>query len=73
MKPLAAWGRNLDSLIRQEKEKQNKIKAENDVLEAKQRPKAKKSNAPAPVPTDSQRPYFKHADTQAQKLQPIFD
>ena len=63
MKPLAAWGRSLDSLIRQEKEKQNKIKAENDVLEAKQMPKPKKGKAPAPVPTDSQRPYFKHADT----------
>ena len=65
MKPLAAWGRSLDSLIRQEKEKQNKIKAENDVLEAKQMPKPTKGKgkAPAPVPTDSQRPYFKHADT----------
>ena len=62
MKPLAAWGRSLDSLIRQEKEKQNKIKAENDALEAKQMPKPKKGKAPASVP-DSQRPYFKHADT----------
>ena len=60
MKPLTSWGRNLDSMIRQEKEKLNKIKSENETLEAKQKPKAKKSAPPPPnaAPVKEVRPFF---------------